>query len=128
MAADIILTNDGVQFANGSIQPSAAQPAIVSIGATVASNAITVTLAPCSLAFRDITLTTGTPAYVTAAATVSLVIAATDSFAAVTAGGTQRIAILAINNAGTIELAASNLSGGVSLDETGVITTAAIAS
>jgi len=74
------------------------------------------------LDFRSTTLTSGTVTTVTGTP-ANLVIAATDSFGAVTAAGTQRIAILAINNVGTIELAASNLSGGVSLDETGIITT-----
>jgi len=37
----------------------------------------------------------------------------------------SRIAILAINNAGTIELAAVNMAGGVNLDETDLISTTA---
>jgi len=97
------------------------------IGATVASNAITVTLGISTVAFRSTTLTSGALAVLQNAATLSLVIAATDSFGAVTADGVRRIVILAINNAGTIELAASSLAGGVNLDETGVITTATAA-
>jgi hypothetical protein len=116
-----------VQDQGVSYGPTAAQHALQSIGATTASNAITVTLDSTTLAFRSTTLTSGTPSVVTSSATVSLVIAATDSFGLVTAAGSQRIAILAINNAGTVELAATALYGGVSLDETGVITTAATA-
>jgi hypothetical protein len=45
---------------------------------------------------------------------------------AVTVDGIQsRLVVLALNNAGTIELAVSNISGGVNLDETGVISTTA---
>lgn len=96
------------------------------ISASIASNAITITPAALSLDFRNSTLTNGSVARVSSTP-AALVIAATDSFGLVTAAGNQRIAILAINNAGTIELAASALAGGVSLDETGVITTATAA-
>jgi len=97
------------------------------VTATIGSNAITVNLGPTTIDFRSTTLATGTPTSVTSSATVSLVIASTDSFGLVTAAGSQRLAILAINNAGTIELAAVALYGGVSIDETGVITTATTA-
>ena len=103
---------------------SGADLGIKTIDATVASNAITVTFAANQTTeFRSTTLTSGTVTQLTNTSALSLVIAATNSFAAVTAGGNQRIAILVINNAGTMELAAANLAGGVSLDETGVITT-----
>jgi len=94
------------------------------ISASVATNAITVSASALTLDFRSTTLTSGTVTTVSGTP-ANLTIAATDSFGLVTAYGNQRIAILAINNAGTIELAASALYGGVSLDETGVITTAA---
>ena len=95
---------------------------IQSISATVAANSITVSVSYLSLDFRSTTLTSGTITTV-AGTPANLTIASTDSFGLVTASGNQRIAILAINNAGTIELAASALAGGVNLDETGVITT-----
>ena len=118
---------DGLGPITGSDRASLTQvQQLRPISASVASNAITISASALTLEFRSTTLTSG--AVTTVSGTpANLVIAATDSFAAVTAGGTQRIAILAINNAGTIELAASNLAGGVSLDETGVITTAATA-
>lgn len=120
----VILSDAGIQFANGSIQPAAAQPALAPITASITSNAITVTLTASALAFRNTTLTNGAITYVNTAASLTLVIAATDSFGLVTASGNQRLAILAINNAGTMELAATAIYGGVKLDETGVITTA----
>lgn len=94
-----------------------------SLTASIAANAITVTLNPITLDFRSTTLTTGTIVQLQTTSTLTLTIAATDSFGLVTAAGNQRIAILAINNAGTIELAASSLAGGVNLDETGLIST-----
>lgn len=97
-----------------------------SITAAIAANAITITPSALSLDFRNSTLTNGSVTRVSSTP-AALVIAATDSFGLVTAAGNQRIAILAINNAGTIELAAASLAGGVSLDETGVITTATAA-
>lgn len=96
------------------------------ISASIATNAITVSASALILDFRSTTLTSGTITTV-AGTPASLTIAATDSFGLVTAYGNQRIVILAINNAGTIELAASALYGGVALDETGVITTATTA-
>lgn len=96
------------------------------ISASIATNAITVSASALTLDFRSTTLTSGTITTV-AGTPASLTIAATDSFGLVTAYGNQRIVILAINNAGTIELAASALYGGVALDETGVITTATTA-
>lgn len=96
------------------------------ISASVAANALTISASNLTLDFRSTTLTSGTVTTVSGTP-ASLTIAATDSFGLVTAYGNQRVAILAINNAGTIELAASALYGGVALDETGVITTATTA-
>lgn len=92
------------------------------ITASIASNAITITPSALSLEFRNTTLTDGAVSFVEGTPS-ALVIAATDSFGLVTAAGNQRIAILAINNAGTIELAATPLAGGYNIDETGVIST-----
>lgn len=96
------------------------------ISASVAANAITVSTGSLVLDFRSTSLTSGTVTTL-AGTPSSLTIASTDSFGLVTAAGSQRIAILAINNAGTIELAAASLAGGVALDESGVITTATTA-
>ena len=109
---------------SGGILSTGAQ--LQPISASIATNAITVSASALTLDFRSTTLTSGTVTTVSGTP-ASLTIAATDSFGLVTAYGNQRIVILAINNAGTIELAASALYGGVSLDETGVITTAATA-
>jgi hypothetical protein len=104
---------DGANNATSKIQP---------ISATITSNQIIVSASALTLDFRSTTLTSGTVTTVIGTP-ANLTIASTDSFGLVTASGNQRIAILAINNAGTIELAAASLFGSQSLDETGVITT-----
>ena len=106
---------------------TAAAHSLFPIRATVASNAITVTLDPTTIAFRDTTLTTGTPVTLENAAALTLTIAATDSFGLTTAFGTQRLAILCFNDAGTMRLAATALYGGVKLDETNLLSATATA-
>ena len=118
--------NGDITSLSGLTSPVSEVRQLQPIAAAIASNAITITPSALSLEFRNTTLTNGAVSFVEGTPS-ALVIAATDSFGLVTAAGNQRIAILAINNAGTIELAASALAGGVSLDETGVITTATAA-
>ena len=98
---------------------------IISVSASVGSNALTVGLNPCTLEFRSTTLTTGVPVARTVAAALSLVVPSTATLGT-TAGVNNRLAILAIDNAGTVELAIANLTGGVNLDETTLITTTTI--
>jgi hypothetical protein len=97
---------------------------IQSITASVASNALTITVNPTTLDFRSATLGSGTVNTRTLASAASLVISFGSTLGASNAQGT-RIAVLLIDNPGTLEVAAVNLAGGVSLDETGVITTVA---
>jgi len=97
------------------------------ITASVASNALTVTLNPTSLGFRSATLTDGTVTNVQITSAISVVVPSGATLGTVNA--TQsRIVVLAINNAGTAELAVVNISGGTNLTETGVISTTAITS
>jgi len=118
--------NSDITSLTGLTSPVSEVRQLQPITAAIASNAITITPSALSLEFRNTTLTNGAVSFIEGTP-AALVIAASDSFGLVTAAGNQRIAILAINNSGTIELAASALSGGVSLDETGVITTATAA-
>jgi hypothetical protein len=95
------------------------------IDASVASNALTITINPTTLDFRSTTLTDGTPTRVTLSSPVTV------TFPNGATGGTingqsARFAVLAINSAGTIEAAAVNLAGGNQLDETNLITTTTI--
>lgn len=95
------------------------------IVASVATNALTLTLNPTVLDFRDATLTTGTTNTRTVAAAISVVVPDTATLGTTNATA-ARLALLAIDNAGTVELAVVNLAGGNNLDETTLISTTAI--
>ena len=119
------ISDAGVQFADNSVQASSAAPQILPILASVASNALTVTLGACSLAFRSSTLGSGASSIVTNSGTLTLTVPASATLGTVSAVQ-SRIVVLAINNAGTMELAVVNLFGGNDLSETGVISTSAL--
>lgn len=100
---------------------------IFSIGASVASSALTATLAPCNLQFRVPTLSSG--AIVTRAVGTQISIVVPENATLGTISGVQSaLYVLAIDNAGTVELAIVNVAGGNDLSETGVINTTAISS
>ena len=102
----------------------AASKQIQPITASVAANALTLTLNPTTLDFRSPTLGSGTINTRTVAAAISLVISSGSTLGS--SNGVQSdIVLLAIDNAGTVELAAVNLAGGVNLDETTLISTTA---
>ncbi len=94
------------------------------IAATVAANALTITLSPTSLAFRSATLGDGTIYNRQISSAITLTISSGSTLGTVSAQQ-SRIVVLAIDNAGTIELAAVNISGGNQLDETNLISTTA---
>ena len=98
---------------------------IQSITATVASNALTLGLNPTTLDFRSSSLTSGAVNTLTISAALSLVVPGGATLGTV-AGGAARLALIAIDNAGTVELAVSNIAGGVNLAETTLISTTAI--
>jgi hypothetical protein len=98
-------------------------PQIQPISASVAANALTISASALTLDFRSTTLGSGTVTTVTGTPS-SLVISSGSTLGTVSA--TQsRIVVIALNNAGTIELAAVNISGGTQLDETNLISTTA---
>ena len=101
-------------------------PQIYSVTASVASSALTVTLNPCALDFRATPLTSGTVNTRTVGSAISVVVPSTATLGTVSAQQ-SRIVVLALDNAGTIELAVVNISGGTNLDETTLISTTAIA-
>jgi hypothetical protein len=103
--------------------------------ASVAANALTVAIKtkagtdpsatdPVLIVFRNATITDGTYSVVSVTAATSLVVSSGSTLGTVNATA-ARLAVLLVNNAGTAELAINNLSGGVNLDETGVISTTA---
>jgi len=101
-------------------QTSQIQP----ISASVASSALTITASSLTLDFRSTTLSSGTVTTVTSTP-ASLVVPSTATLGTVNAVQ-SRLVVIALNNAGTIELAVVNISGGNNLDETTLLTTTAI--
>jgi hypothetical protein len=97
-----------------------------SISASVASNALTISASALTLDFRSTTLGNGTVTTVTGTP-ANLVVPASATLGTVN-NIQSRLLVLALNNAGTIELAVVNLAGGVQLDETNLLTTTAISS
>jgi hypothetical protein len=95
-----------------------------SIDYSLSGNALTLKLNPTNLDFRSTTLTTGAPTNITNASQLTTTISSGSTGGTVSAVQSD-IIILAINNAGTMELAWTNAAGGVNLDEQGVITTVA---
>jgi hypothetical protein len=118
------LSDTGLTFADGSVQPSAAAPQINAFSASVAASVLTISQAAISLAFRSTTLGSGAVTTVTGTP-ANLVVPASATLGTVSAQQ-SRLVVLALNNAGTIELAVVNIAGGNDLTETGLISTTAI--
>ena len=106
----------GMPIATTQIQP---------ITASVAASALTATLNPTSLDFRSSALTSGAVTTLNVPAAIS-VVAPNGATLGTVSAVQSRIAVLAINASGTVELAIVNLSGGNNLDETTLISTTAI--
>ena len=98
---------------------------IQSVAASVASSALTCTLNSTSLDFRSTTLGSGATNARIVAAAISLVVPSTATLGTVS-GVQSRLVLLAIDNAGVVELAIINIAGGTSLDETALIGTTAL--
>jgi hypothetical protein len=88
----------------------------------VAASALTLTLSPTQLDFRAPALTSGTVNARTLAAAATLVVPSGATLGTVNAVA-SRLVLLALDNAGTIELAVVNIAGGNNLDETTLIST-----
>lgn len=97
---------------------------IQSITASVAANALTVTLNPTSLSFRSSTLSSGAVNTRTIANPISITVSSGSTLGTIN-NVASRIVVLAIDNAGTVELAVVNIAGGNQLDETNLISTTA---
>jgi hypothetical protein len=117
----------GVQFPDNSVQGSAATPQLMPVSASVAGNALTITLGACALAFRSTALGSGAVSVVQNSTTLSLTVPASATLGTVNATA-ARLVVIALNNAGTIELAVVNIAGGTRLDETNLLTTTTISS
>lgn len=102
------------------MQPARIQP----ISASVGSNALTLTLNPTALDFRSATL--GSGAIVTRDIPTALtLVVSSGSTLGTTSAVASTLAVLAIDNAGTVELAVVNLAGNNLLDESELISTTA---
>jgi hypothetical protein len=95
------------------------------VDASVSANALTATINAINLDFRSTTLTDGTPVNRSLLSPSSLVVPNTATLGTVNAIS-ARLVILAIDNAGTVELAIVNLAGGNNLDEANLISTTAL--
>ena len=115
--------NSTITSLSGLTSPVAEVRQIQPISASVAGNALTISASALSLEFRSATLTSGAVSFVEGTP-ANLVISSGSTLGTVNAVQ-SRIVVLALNNAGTIELAAVNISGGNDLTETGVISTTA---
>ena len=108
----------------GTLAAANIESAIKPITATVASNALTVGLNPTTVTFKNTTVG-GLPVSIAITSALSLTVPSTATLGT-TSGQSARLAILAINNAGSVVLGITNLTGGTNIDETGLISTTAI--
>ncbi len=115
---------DGTDWMVQKILPVLVTNKIQPISASVAANALTITLNPTILDFRSATLGSGTVNTVSNAAAISVVVSSGSTLGTINAVS-NRLAVIAINNAGTMELAVVNLAGGTQLDETNLVSTTA---
>ena len=112
---------DYVKIASSVSATSSVQPITASVG----SSALTATLNPTILDFRSATLTSGSVATRVISTAISVVVPSTATLGTTSAVQSD-IMVLAIDNAGTVELAVVNNAGTADLSETGVISTTAI--
>lgn len=119
-----VLTSNGTTWQ--STAPTGGAEPIQPITASVGSSALTCTLNPTILNFRNTPLTSGTINTRTVATAISVVVPSTATLGTVSAQQ-SRLVLLALDNAGTIELAVVNIAGGNNLNETTLISTTAIA-
>ena len=119
-----VTTTGTLTFSAGGSMTKPAESAIKPITATVAAGALTVTLNPTTLEFRSSTLTSGTVTSRSIASAISMTVSS-GSTLGTTSAVQSRIVVLALDNAGTIELAVVNIAGGNDLTETGLISTTA---
>jgi hypothetical protein len=114
--------NTDIASLGGLTSPVTEIRQIQPISASVAANALTISASALALQFRSSTLGSGAVSFVKG--TPANLVISSGSTLGTTSAVQSRIAVLALNNAGTIELAAANAAG-VDLSETGLISTTA---
>lgn len=95
------------------------------VAASVSANALTVSISPTVRDFRSTTLGSGVVNTRTLAAPATMVVPSGATLGTIS-GQLSKIALLLLDNAGTLEAAVVNLAGGVNLDESGLISTTAV--
>ena len=120
-----IVACNGSSFVTVGKEGGGSSAQIQTIAASVASNALTLTLNPTSLDFRSTTLTSGAINTRTVGSAISVIVPSGATLGSINAVA-SRLVILAIDNAGTVELAVTNLKSCPNLDETTLISTTAI--
>jgi hypothetical protein len=106
---------------------TAPQPQIRTVGGSVATSAMTVTIAPALVDFRAATAGSGTVNRRNIVTQLSLTIPSGATLGTTSLVPNQ-IAILALDNAGTVQIGVVNISGNVNLDETTLVNCTAITS
>ncbi len=101
-----------------------ASPQIIPITASVSGNALTITLNATSLDFRSSSLASGTINTRVISSPISMTVSSGSTLGTINATQSKLI-VLALDNAGTVELAVVNIAGGNQLDETNLISTTA---
>lgn len=119
------VTAETLTFEGGGSITKPFEASIQPITATVAANALTLTLNPTTLEFRSATLGSGTVSSINLASAASVIVPTSATLGSTNAS-LSRLVVIALNNAGTIELAVINVEGGNDLSETGLISTTAI--
>lgn len=117
-------TNGWMEIQRKALGPP---PQIRTVTASVGSNALTTTLAPCVVDFRSASLGNGAVTTLSVTSAINI-IAPAGATLGTTNNVISRIIVLAIQGPVNVELALVNLSGGVNLDETTLINTTAITS
>jgi hypothetical protein len=118
------VTAETLTFEGGGSMTRPSELGIQPISASIAANALTITLNPTTLDFRSTTGSSGTVTPVTLATAATLVVPSGATLGTVS-GVASQLLVLAINNAGTIELAVINISGGAVVND-GIVSTTAI--
>ena len=118
------VTAETLTFEGGGSMTKPPEPGIQPITASVATSALTVTLNPTTLDFRSATLASGTLVSRVISSAISVTVSSGSTLGTVSAVQ-SRIVVLALDNAGTVELAVVNIAGGNDLTETGLISTTA---
>jgi hypothetical protein len=94
------------------------------ISASAAASALTISASALTLDFRSTTLGSGT--VTTVSGTPANLVVPSSTLLATASAQQSRLIVVALNNAGTIELAVANITGGTNFDETTLATTTTI--